>query len=98
MEPVCDHQLDPALLAHGLHTLRLVRVQPERLLAQDVDAGTRRPDHVLAVPIVGHGNVHRVHLATSEILVVLVIAQRGVDAVFRAQAGQLRLVVREDRP
>ncbi len=96
VKPVSHHQLDPVLLADPDHGQTVLFGHRQRLLTEDVDSSSGCPFGVLPVQVVGKGDVDRVHHATLQALLELVVGKAGLDLISATEPFQLFRVIGDE--
>ena len=79
------------------HLLAILLGGGHGLFAQHVHAHAGGPHGVFLVEVVGQGDVHRIHLAAGQALLVLIVGVGLLHAVFPGQRLQLRRIVGDER-
>ena len=97
VQPVGDHELDAVAPRHLDHPLAVLRSDRHRLLAENVQAGTRGALRVFTMHRIGQRDVDGVDLATPEELVGIVVAADAAHAVAAGKLPQLFRVIGDQR-
>jgi hypothetical protein len=94
VQPIRHHQLDPCLAARRNHPAAFIDGHRHRLLAQHVDAGTRRTNRVFGMHGVRQGDVDGVDDAQA--LVELLVRECVVQSVSPSQFAAFRAVAADN--